>query len=104
MIIKPTNFPSPFEYYSKEYNITPERLEKAYRTGYLWRQYDLEELIEYIQILSGTKLDKRIVKRFIRHADMNEFMLTLQKKGIKEYDTDGLEDQSYIRRLVKDKI
>ena len=104
MIINLTNFPSPFESYSKEYNITPERLEKAYRTGYLWRQYDLEELLEYIQILSGTKLDKRIVKRFIRHADMNEFMLSLQKKGMKEYNIEGLEDQSYIRKLVKEKI
>ena len=104
MIIDLTNFPSPFESYSKEYDITPEILEKAYRTGYLWREYDTEELLEYIQILAGIKLEKRIVKRFIRHADTNEYILTLQKKGMKECELDKLEDKSYIKRLVKDKI
>jgi len=104
MIIDLTNFPSPFESYSKEYDITPEILEKAYRTGYLWREYDIEELLEYIHILAGIKLEKRIVKRFIRHSDTNEYILTLMKGGMKECDIEQLKDKSYIKRLVKDKI
>ena len=102
MIIDLTNFPDPFIAYSDKYNIAAEILEKVYRSGYLWREYDNQELLEYLQILSGKKLEKQIVKKFIRHADMNEYILDLKMRGLRTCNLDKLKDKSYIKRLVKE--
>lgn len=94
MIQKIKDFPCPFSTYSKKYGKTKQKWEKLYRTGYLWREYDTEELQEYMQILTGYKPTKHTIKKFIAHADINEELINKTKKGQTEFNTADYENIS----------
>lgn len=103
MIVEFSTFPNPFEVYSEERDISQDILEKLYRTGYLWRDYDIPELQDYLLILTKhqRQFDEETMKSFIRHSEAQEQILKLEMMGRTQVHLKELTDKNFIRQLVK---
>jgi len=76
----------PYQAFANQHKVSREIWVKMYHTGYLWRQYTLSELMEYLAILTSQKLkvSPKTIVRWIKRTNAYNKAQSVKKRGAKE--------------------
>lgn len=74
----------PYKAFAKQHAVGRDIWVKLYHTGYLWRQYSIPEMVEYVQITTKGKLkiSSKTITRWIQRTEVYNKAQNALKLGV----------------------
>lgn len=91
----------PYNEFAKQHKVKRSVWVKIYHTGYLWRQYSIQELVDYVAIVTKheLKISPKTITRWIKRTDVYNKAQKAIDMGVENVTLEFFQgDEAYIKK------